>query len=465
MSYTGSIKITNRDGWSRTIDLEKSLYRIGSLPSNEIALPEAYGSGVQPLHLQVFAAAGSGPNGGVACRVVNLAGQPLQVFAGGLISRGQVAPHATFEIGNDQVIQLGDFTLHFLLSEQKGANLERRSENLGMLLQLPRLDLEPGKSITGLLSLTNYGEQKHCQFSIELDGIPQDCFQVSPAPLLYPGATEELPVRFFHRGVQPPAGPLQITLSASAAFTYPTERLVLPLVLQVAPLHRYTLEIRDLPQPGRSPATKPEVDANTAAEAAPNPAAPQFPEAFEAADASAATADSPEAFEAGETLVVAASSARPHAEREKSAHKTQSLVAAQPAPRQQSAPSSNPGEPQPQTPVRVPPFLPGTASLPGGGLAGEPALNPQAPEADGRLPSQPANEEGWPPAMDADAPPMEWSNEAPVEWPSEGPTLPASAASDRLGSLKKDIKSRLAGKEIQVIKAGLEIEEEDDETV
>jgi hypothetical protein len=147
------------------------------------------------------------------------------------------------------MVRVGEFAITFYLRAANGVSIEKRSENLGIRLEMPGVSLQPGVKLAGLLTVMNFGEEKRSQFEIELEGLPSDCFQIDPAPLLYPGGEEKLQIRFYHRGIRPPAGACSIRLRASAVGAYPTEELILPLVLDVEPVYQYRVDLMDEDRP------------------------------------------------------------------------------------------------------------------------------------------------------------------------------------------------------------------------
>ncbi|MCJ7625378.1 MAG: FHA domain-containing protein, partial [Anaerolineaceae bacterium] len=241
MGYFGSIRIINRLGWSRSIELKKALMLVGSAPSNDIVLLADYGSGVAPVHLQLIC---SDVNEG-AFQIINLTGAETQIFNSQMVSRVSISPNSSQNVMDGDSIPLGDFNLVFELQTHQGISIERRSEHIGMKLEIPNLQLRPEGKLSGVLCVKNLGEQKRCQFEIDLEGLPVDCYQIAPAPLLFPGAQDELLIRFFHHGIRPEAGLRQVTLRASAVGAYPREEITLTLELEVFPVYQYSLQIHD----------------------------------------------------------------------------------------------------------------------------------------------------------------------------------------------------------------------------
>lgn len=246
MAYFGSVTITNKFGWSKTVEFQKALLTIGRSKTNDVVLEEEQGAGAEALHLQLVCP----KTGDAAYRVINLSGQPLEIVDGP--SAGALIKSRTPQIlRNRDVLVLGEFTLTFDLQTERGVCMERRSANLGMKLELPHAHLRPDKKLAGVLTLTNYGATRRCQFTIEVDGLPNDCLRISPAPLLYPGASEEVEIQFFHRGTRPPAGRQPVRISASASQAYPQEMISISLDLLVEAVRKYalTFENEEVPQP------------------------------------------------------------------------------------------------------------------------------------------------------------------------------------------------------------------------
>ena len=240
MAYYGTVKITDRLGWAKSYPLEKSLLMIGSGAGNDIILPEEHGSGVAPLHVQVFR-----PQVELGMvRVVNLAPQGTAYRRSGGES-GAIGPGSSQDFGDGDSLSLGEYSLLFTLQSQAGISRATRSEHLGLKLELPSRNLRVGARLAGQVTVTNYGDQRRCQFELELEGLPAGCFRIDPAPLLFPGAEEHLQIRFFHRGTNPEAGLSSFTLRACAPVAYPTEMIAISETLEVSPVYGYELSVLD----------------------------------------------------------------------------------------------------------------------------------------------------------------------------------------------------------------------------
>jgi hypothetical protein len=241
MQYFGGIQVINKYGFSKIFDVQKAIILIGSDTSNDIVLSADQGAGVAPMHLQIIFPLQGFP----LCRVVNLAPYNAQVVTGP--SKGMILKsHTMHELKHDDCISLGEFSLTLKIWENRSVTVEERSPSLGLKLQLPSTELLTGKNISGLLTLTNFGNASRCQFKIDIEGVKKDCFQLGPAPFLFPGASEELPIQFIHQGARPLAGRQVIIISATASQTYPTEVVQLQVELNVEPVYQFQLDVEDL---------------------------------------------------------------------------------------------------------------------------------------------------------------------------------------------------------------------------
>jgi hypothetical protein len=239
MSFNGTIHVIDKTGWSKTFPLEKALTMIGSAAFNDIVLTEDHGSGVAAVHLQLI----SSQAGKRSFRLINLVNEPLAMVLSNARGDLIVPAKGSRELQDGDAIQLGDFKITFYLQAVNGISIEKRSENIGLLFEMPGITVKEGRILTGLLTVKNYGQEKRSQFEVDLEGLPSDCYQIDPAPLLYPGGEEKLQIRFFHQGIRPTAGDCPIQLRVTAVSAYPTEEVLLPLVLSIEPVYRYKVEI------------------------------------------------------------------------------------------------------------------------------------------------------------------------------------------------------------------------------
>ncbi len=228
------IIVLEENGFKRQINIQKAVTRIGSSPGSDIQLRSPQ---VAPFHLQIFYAREL-PN---RARVVNLSEQALTRYSQGEESR--LPPHLPVEIGAGDELRIGDVRLVFELPLTAG--IVTSSPKISAALILPEPILRPGIPLPGRITLKNEGDQPACQFQVEISGLPEDCYQIDPIPLMYAGAQEEVNIRFFHRGTHPKAGFHAIYLSVAAPASYPGEQVSLQQGIYVSPLLAQGLRILD----------------------------------------------------------------------------------------------------------------------------------------------------------------------------------------------------------------------------
>lgn len=237
MSYYGSIVICDRTGWSKTYSLKKALTMIGSAQFNDIVLPEEHGSGVAPLQMQVIGS--DSPD--KSLKVINLVNSAVPRVNTGTSASSFIPPNHSVKLEDGDQLTVGEFSLTFSLNHT-GVSYSKRSEHIGVDFELPSLRLRSDGKLAGLLSLTNLGDQNHSQFELDLEGLPADCYQIDPAPVLYPGAREKLAIRFFHKTTRPLAGQCPFTLRVFSPDSYPAEEVQINAVLDVEPVLQFQVE-------------------------------------------------------------------------------------------------------------------------------------------------------------------------------------------------------------------------------
>jgi hypothetical protein len=225
------ILIIEQSGWSKPIKLEKAIIRIGSALTNDIQLDIPQ---IAPLHLQVFQSSIASP------RVLNLA-QAVTLQSAGLTS--QLLPFTTHDIQNGDEILLGSYQLFFKLPAASG--LVRPSKVIDASLAFSDAVIRPHLPTMGLLTIKNNGDKDACQFRVDLSGLPVDCYQIDPVPLLYPGAQEEVRLRLYHKTTHPLAGFLLLSVVISASQSYPGEEVLLQQRIYVEPVAKQILAIKD----------------------------------------------------------------------------------------------------------------------------------------------------------------------------------------------------------------------------
>ena len=241
MTNYGTIQVVDRKGWTKSFLLEKALTLIGSAPFNDIVLSEEHGSGVAAVHLQLI----SNQTAKRGFRLINLVNESLLLTLSNARGSLELQAKGSRELEDGDVVQVGDFRITFYLQVENGLSIEKHSENIGVKLEMPGITLRQRSKLTGLLTLKNFGTDKRSQFEIDLEGFPTDCYQVDPAPLLYPGGEEKLQIRFFHFGNRPVAGECPIQIHVTAVDAYPKEKIIIPVVLGIEPVYQYSVRIFD----------------------------------------------------------------------------------------------------------------------------------------------------------------------------------------------------------------------------
>jgi len=241
MPYHGSIQVQDQAGWTKTFLLEKALVMVGSGPVNDIVLPEEHGGGVSSVHLQLLHTRLESSH----VRAVNLTGSPLPLLRGKPVRTAAISANAFQDLEDGDVLEVGEFKLVFSLQSCEGLTRSSRSEHLGLKLETAGLKLRAGEHLDGLLTVSNFGTQKRCQFGFNLEGLPADCYQIDPAPLLYPNGEEQLRIRIYHRGAHPTSGTCPVCLRMTAPGAYPLENVMLSFNLEVAPVYQVDVCVQE----------------------------------------------------------------------------------------------------------------------------------------------------------------------------------------------------------------------------
>jgi hypothetical protein len=227
------LKIIEANGWTKFVKINHAITCVGSAASNDIQLPA---SEIAPIQLQIFYS----PDLPSTCRVVNL-GPQLLLLRGG--SDSPLAPYQSLDIFDGDQVDIFGYRLAFQLPLATGA--VQKSQQIEASLTLPEPVLRPGSILIGSLRIKNTGDRQGVQFQVALSGFPEDCYQIDPVPLMYPGAEEDVQVRFFHRTIAPLAGLHDLVLAVSAPADYGSEELVIRQGLYVAPVLKHELLILD----------------------------------------------------------------------------------------------------------------------------------------------------------------------------------------------------------------------------
>ncbi len=229
------------------------MVRIGSAPANDIQLSSP---GITPIHLQVIYA----PETPGSCKALNL-GPAAQLVSGG--KESSFESYTTVDVRDGDELVLGEYRILFRLPLSSGLVLSSRQ--IAASLSVGDAVLRSDLPATGFLRLQNLGTSPNCQFQVAVNGLSEECFQIDPLPILYPGAEEEVRIQFFHRSTTPPAGHQVITVSVTAPASYPGEQVIIQQGLYVSPLLRTEISLADdMPVPKvENPVSLPSTDLKT----------------------------------------------------------------------------------------------------------------------------------------------------------------------------------------------------------
>jgi hypothetical protein len=241
MSDDNVIEVIDRDGWRKVFPLEKAIIYVGSDARNDIVLDATHGSGVARRHLQLISVTGGG-----GYRLINMGDAEVKLGAQGETS---LAPRAFVELNPGEKVRLGDFTLVFqgdvpLASSEGITGSDRRSQSIGLRLNLPQHQLGLDKPIDGTVVVRNWGTKTGVQFKLEVDGLDPACLEIGPGPILFPNAEKEVSFRVHHpRAPKPPAGDYRLRIRATAPAAYPGESAVVTQMIQVLPYYSHKLRV------------------------------------------------------------------------------------------------------------------------------------------------------------------------------------------------------------------------------
>ncbi len=231
--------ISQENGFKKQLQVEKAITRIGSSPANDIQLNSPY---ISAFHLQILYAQEMPDR----CQVVNLAAEALAVFSKGL--ERFLPAFSSQELFAGDEINIKGVRLLFELPLTTGTLIT--SHKISASLAFSEPVMRPNTILVGRITLKNDGEQPSCQFVVEISGLPADCYQIDPIPLMYPGAQEDVNVRFLHRKSYPAAGFQSVTLSVTAPASYPGEQVSIQQGIYVLPVLEQGLDILDdMPAP------------------------------------------------------------------------------------------------------------------------------------------------------------------------------------------------------------------------
>jgi hypothetical protein len=227
------LTIIEQNGWKKSVEFKKAIIRIGSDSANDVQLPS---SQIAPVQLQIHYLQ-ENPS---SCKVLNLGGD---VVVWQNQSQTVLPPYSITHINNGSEIVMGEYRIQFKLPF--AASTISESHSIQAFLSFPDAVLRLDKIAVGVLSLKNTGVESACQFEVGLQGLPPDCMQVDPVPLLYPGAQEDVKVQLFHRKLYPAAGAQELTVIVSSPGSYPGEQVIIRQGIYVAPVLEHSVKIID----------------------------------------------------------------------------------------------------------------------------------------------------------------------------------------------------------------------------
>jgi len=225
--------LIEQNGLETSFPIDKGVTRVGSASNCHVKLPAKIGA---PLQLQVFYALQQPDR----CKVQNI-GPEIWVKCQG--SRQKLATSTSLEMRSGDELFIDTCKLIFTLSSSSG--VMRTSSSFDASLSFPHPVLYPDIPNVGTLTIRNTGKSASCQFQVRVNGLPGDCFQIDPAPLLHPGAQEHFLIHLFHRERYPRAGFHEIKLIISASNTYPGEEVMICQQIYVMPFSQTEIELQD----------------------------------------------------------------------------------------------------------------------------------------------------------------------------------------------------------------------------
>jgi len=265
------IAIVDRDGWRKEFELDKNLIYIGSDLGDDLCLSASRGAGVAPRHLQLVSVQGDKQR----YYAINLSDADLTLSS---VETGDriLSPRSAIDLVNGHRLQLGEFTLTFAMgagasfvtSASAGAPgpmleslavaiggragapaivaaaKQQTSAVIGLSLSLPSTRLDAQYPLDGTIVLQNLGSKPGVQFKLEMEGLDSDCYSIGPAPILFPKAQKEVPLRLQHpRRPKPLAGEQSITIHATAPDAYPGEIASVSQVVQIVPFYKHSIRL------------------------------------------------------------------------------------------------------------------------------------------------------------------------------------------------------------------------------
>ena len=198
------IRVINQNDWEKNYEFDKSIIRIGNQISCDIMLHE---TDIQPLQMQLVRV-----NENEIRYTMRFFGDNITITRGNQsFPAEKITP---YNLLDGDKVSFSSYRLIFSMEDEKTRT--RSSSHIEAEMFMPRRNLSPETPINGVVKLKNIGTEKACQFHMEISGIPNDCFQFSPLPYLYPGGSSSVGFVISHRQTRPEPGfhTVSITLTA-----------------------------------------------------------------------------------------------------------------------------------------------------------------------------------------------------------------------------------------------------------
>lgn len=222
------VEVNDRDGWRKEYPLNKAILHVGSDRRNDIVLEAARGTGIEPRHAQLIAAAG-----GRGYRLVNLGQTPISLSTQGVL----VLPRSSTDLFDGDVVQIGEHTFRFFI-------VQGISQAIGLSFRLADTFLSVDAQLDGIVTVQNIGNSPGVQFKLAVEGLTPAWYELGPGPILFPGAQKDVPIRIRH-ALDPtvPAGPRTVTVRATASAAYPGESAAVSQTIQVAAYRKHLVRL------------------------------------------------------------------------------------------------------------------------------------------------------------------------------------------------------------------------------
>ena len=227
------IRVINKSDWEKNYNFDKSIVRVGSQTSCDIALE---GKDIQPLHLQITQV-----NGTDKSYVMRVFSENVTITRGGqVITAMKLSP---YDMVDGDKVSFGSYRMIISLEDEKSR--VRTSLHMQAEMFMAKRDLSPDSPLNGTVTLRNLGTEKPCQFNIRITGIPNECLQTGPMPYIYPGGSSSVGFMISHLETTPPPGFHTVSIRLSAPSEYFGEVLEFNQDIYVTPVFRNEFILED----------------------------------------------------------------------------------------------------------------------------------------------------------------------------------------------------------------------------